>query len=141
MTRSTPTNTDDIIDSRDIIARIEELEAERDAYDDADAGPNETPSQAVTPWSEACPDDAKELRILTALAEEASGSPDWEYGETLIRNSYFKDYAEDLARDCGMIPDNLRWPCNCIDWDAAADELRHDYFAVDFDGVEYLIRA
>ena len=113
----------DILDSRDIIARITELEQ----------------------WAEESPEDVsdgerEELVILTALVEEASGSPDWEYGETLIRDSYFREYAKQLADDIGAVPDDTRWPLTHIDWEAAARELRYDYFAVDFDGVTYWIR-
>jgi hypothetical protein len=110
----------DTIDSRDIIARIDELNADREEIDD---------------------EERAELDILESLADEASGSPDWRYGETLIRDSYFEDYAQDLARDCGMIPDDLRWPCTCIDWEQAARELRMGYFSVDFDGMTFWVRG
>lgn len=112
-------NSEDVLDSRDIIARIKELEGEDE--------PGE--------------EEAEELRILKALAEEASGSPDWQYGEALIRDSYFKAYAQELAEDCGMIPGNQSWPLYCLDWERAADDLKADYFTVDFDGVDYLIRS
>ena len=113
-------NYDDVIDSRDIIERIEELESD-DNRDDA---------------------DNDELKILKELAEECSGyASDWEYGETLIRDSYFKDYAQELAEDCCEMPSPDQWPHRCIDWDQAAEELQQDYTLVDFDGVEYWIRS
>lgn len=87
------------------------------------------------------PEDAAEHAALLKLADEASGyAADWEHGETLIRYSYFKEYAQELAEDCGMIPANLAWPCTCIDWDQAARELQMDYTSVDFDGVTYWVR-
>lgn len=156
---NTISNYDDIIDSRDVIARIEELEAEREALqleiDDAEvqwlkteAGTDEAHAVvdrrqaayvALDAWTAS--DDADELRILKALADEASGyAADWKYGETLIRDSYFRDYAEQLADDIGAIDRNASWPVNCIDWDQAARELQMDYSAVDFDGVTYWIR-
>lgn len=120
---TTPTNTDDIIDSRDIIERIEELETE------LEDGPLDD-------------EDKAELAALKALAEEGSGySPDWLYGETLIRYDYFETYAQDLAEDCGMIPDGLTWPLTCIDWEQAARELQYDYTIIDFDGVTYWVRS
>lgn len=152
-------NSDDTIDSRDVIERIEELEGEREALqleiDDAEtqwlkteAGTNEAHAVvdrrqaayvALDAWTAS--DDADELRILKALADEASGyASDWKYGETLIRDSYFRDYAEQLADDIGAIDRNASWPVNCIDWDQAARELQMDYSAVDFDGVTYWIR-
>ena len=120
MARTTEiTNSDDIIDSRDVIARIDELEGMDERDDDEDA----------------------ELAALKALAEEGEASPDWTYGETLIRESYFQEYAQQLAEDIGAIDPKATWPMNCIDWEQAAKELRYDYTTIDFDGVEYLIRS
>ena len=113
-------NYQDTLDSRDIIERIEELEADEESLE---------------------PDEKDELEALRKLAGEAGSSPDWEYGETLIRDSYFRDYAQELAEDCGMIKSDCSWPYTCIDWDQAANELKMDYFCVDFDGVDYWIRA
>lgn len=121
-------NMDDVIDSRDIIERLTEL-AEQYVASQNDGG-------------EPLTDDEKhELDTLKALADEAEDyAEDWEYGETLIRDSYFKDYAQELAEDIGAIPDDVRWPMTCIDWDQAARELQQDYTAVDFDGVTYWVR-
>lgn len=134
MPRKTPSNRDDIIDSHAVIERIEELESEREAYAQDDA------SEPAT-WEEYAPADAHELKALQALAEEASGyASDWEYGEALIRDSYFRTYAEELAYDTGAIDSNAEWPKNCIDWEEAASQLQQDYTSVDFDGVTYWIR-
>jgi hypothetical protein len=122
-------NTEDVIDSRDVISRIEELQGEREAItDQAD----------LDDWDG---DNGDELDALKALAEEASGSPDWNHGETLIRDSYFKTYAQELAEDCCEVPKDLAWPYTCIDWDQACRELQMDYTSVDFDGVDYWIRS
>lgn len=110
-------NYDDIIDSRDIIARIEELEGTEDA------------------------DELEELERLKELAAQCEGYGDWQYGETLIRESYFEEYAQQLAEDIGAIDPNANWPNNCIDWERAARELKMDYTVVAFDGVSYLIRS
>lgn len=115
-------NTQDIIDVRDIIERIEELEG-----DDDDG-------------------DAAELATLMAIMEDIKGAGgdeqwrgDW-YPVTLIRNSHFTDYAQELAEECGMIDPNATWPANCIDWDYAARELQYDYTSTDIDGVTYYFR-
>ena len=85
--------------------------------------------------------DAQEYRALESLANEAEGcAADWQYGETLIRDSYFKEYAMELADDIGAVKSDAGWPNNCIDWDQAARELQMDYTSVDFDGVTYWIR-
>ena len=111
-------NSEDVLDSRDVIGRIEELQdiEERDESEE------------------------EELVALLALQFEAEDSPDWQYGETLIRDTYFRDYAQELAEDIGAISGNETWPLSYIDWDAATQALQQDYFEVDFDGVTYWIR-
>lgn len=142
---SAPTNMDDVIDSRDVIERIEELQGERDAFVDevgADSERNDVQTaDARLTWAEQNPDEAAELAALEALAEEASAyAADWQHGETLIRDSYFKEYAQELAEDIGAINANASWPNNCIDWDQAARELQMDYTSVNFDNVIYWVR-
>lgn len=162
------TNNENIIDSRDIIARIEHLREYLDALVDAvtdsdNSEDDETTRQQLAEWLECemeqlpeniekvrtgkdCKecfgsDDAKELLALEALASECEGSPDWTYGETIIHDSYFENYARELADDIGAINKEAGWPCCHIDWSAAADALKQDYMEVDFDGTSYWIRA
>ncbi|MBB6185758.1 hypothetical protein [Rhodanobacter sp. MP7CTX1] len=138
-------NSEDVIDSRDVIARIEELEGERDNFTlpHPDGGDDvEAPGE----WAGLNPDDAAELATLTALADAAESASDWVHGESLIRESYFTDYIEELVKDCYETPkgmDSGAWPWRhmTMDWEAAADEAKADYDEVDFDGVTYLIRC
>jgi hypothetical protein len=157
-------NSDDIIDSRDVIARIEGLEYERsdladeldiaqDEYDNAkvsadrdgvDFADREDLQQqigdarkALEQWDT---DNAAELKALKDLQDQAEGYSDWRHGAALIRDSHFKDYARDLAEDTGAINSDVSWPYTCIDWEQAADELQTDYTSVEFDGVTYWIR-
>lgn len=126
---NTISNSDDVIDSRDVIARIEELREERDASYGTDAT-----------WAENYPDDADELKALEALAEEASGyAADWTYGATLIRDSYFEEYARELVSDIGDLPKDLPHYIE-IDWERTARNIQMDYTAVEFDGVTYWVR-
>jgi hypothetical protein len=137
-------NGQDIIDSRDVIRRIRELQ---DYRDDAAENPDDqdmlTAADGRTFASSVDfgEDEYNELKALEKLEEEASGSPDWNHGETLIRDSYFEEYAQQLAEDIGAIDKNASWPNDHIDWEAAADALKADYMSADFDGVEYWIRA
>lgn len=85
--------------------------------------------------------EREELTSLQALAEDASSSPDWIHGETLIRDSYFEDYARELAEDIGAIKSDAQWPNNCIDWKEAAELLQQDYTSMEFDGITYWIRS
>lgn len=156
-------NSEDILNSRDIEDRIEELEAERGALaDDLDeaeealrdlinsdednaqeeaalAGAVSTARNALTAWDAS--DEADELKALKAFRDELEPYvPDWHHGETLIRDSYFRDYAEELADDIGAIDHNAKWPVNCIDWNKAARELQMDYTSAEFNGVTYWAR-
>jgi hypothetical protein len=122
---STVDKYQDTLDSRDVDSRIEELEAERDAA--VEAGTDFV--------------DCEELAALVAFRDAADGyCSDWLYGCTLIRDSYFKDYAQELAEDVGLLEKDLKWPHTCIDWDQAARELQRDYSSAELDGVTYWFR-
>ncbi len=142
MLTTTFDNTDDVIDSRDVIARIEELENEQ-AELLQQLSDGEITEADMIAFDE---DKGNELDTLRELAAEAESSPDWIHGETLIRASYFVQYITDLIDDCYDLPKELtsgQWPYRhiTIDFEAAAKEAEQDYMSVDFGGVEYLIRA
>lgn len=128
----TISNTDDIIDVREVIERIEEL---RDEISD-----NEV--QDVQENNE----QRDELKALEGFLEQLKGGGDhewegeWYGGIPCIREDHFEDYARELAEDCGMINKDTTWPNNCIDWERAARELQMDYTTADFDGVTYYWR-
>jgi hypothetical protein len=124
-------NLEDILDVRDIIARVICLE-------------DTIPQSDIDNCLQS--DGATELVALRELLGELAGNGgdeewngDW-YPVTLIRDSYFKDYAVELADDIGAVDNNARWPMTCIDWNQAARELRMDYSSVKFDGVTYWYR-
>ena len=120
------TNYDDIIDSHNVIARIDDLETERkDATDKSEFDES---------------DEGQELTALKKLTKQGEDFSEWKYGITLIRDSYFEEYAQELAIDIGAIQPNLSWPYTCIDWKLAARDLQYDYSALEFDGVTYWAR-
>ncbi len=147
---------EDILDSRDIIERLDELEESESALTEAVEELKDTEEAAMSTAdaiatarntrndaSDAFPiEEREELATLREIASEGEGSPDWQYGETLILDSYFKEYAQQLAEDIGAVPDNnAQWPLYCIDWEQAARDLKHDYYSIDVDGSTYWIRA
>lgn len=145
-------NTDNVIDSRDVIARVEELYDElHDWYSDyvLECEEERTDRGSFEDWLdlEDCYRDEKdEYLILVKLAKQCEDSPDWSYGETLIHEDYFTKYIEDLIDDCYEMPKEMHsgnWPWRhmTMDYEAAADEAKQDYFGVDFDGVTYYIRG
>lgn len=133
-------NGQNVIDSRDIIARINELESQFSERLEAHEGKARNLIEAT----EEVPDDfdeLEELMHLQELAEEASGyASDWQYGEALIRRSYWVEYVEDMLKDIGDLPQNIPHYIE-IDWQKTADNIEADYTTVDYGGVEYLIRS
>ena len=79
-------------------------------------------------------DEHVERASLQALLDQVSASDVY-----FVRDSYFVQYARELADDIVPYAGVPRWPFNCIDWQEAADELQQDYYDVDFDGVTYWV--
>lgn len=142
-------NFADTLDSRDIIARIEWLEEDREAHADSIAAASEYAEESPeydalmttgrADWDVTSP-DAEERAALMALAKECEGVPDWEYGAQLIRDSYFTEYVADMLEDCGELPRDLPHYI-VIDWDATARNIQHDYMCVEFGDVTYWVRS
>ena len=115
-----PTNSDDVIDSRNVIEAITELE-DGEAADELDESEQET------------------LNALRALRYDAEGYSDWTSGAVLVRESHFVDYARQYADDvCALDSDSSMYPY--VDWERWARDLRRDYTAVEFDGETYYVR-
>lgn len=147
-------NTADVIYSRDIIERLEELENDKGALEEAvdeaqealaecdEDDDKEALEDAVMKAQDELEewDDKDEYDTLKALCAEGEGYSDWSYGATLINESYFTEYAEELASDvCDMKSANS-WPFNHIDWEAAAEDLKQDYSTIDYDGETFYTR-
>jgi antirestriction protein len=122
---------DDVIDVRDIIERIEELE--------------QSISDGSAETHEAERDEAQELETLVNIMEEMRGyggdeqwRGDW-YPLTLIRESHFTDYVQEMLEDCGEIPKDLPHYIH-IDWQATARDVQVDYTPIDVDGATYFYR-
>lgn len=141
------------LDTRDLQTRLDELEGLRDtlaSYRDErehlGASPGSTQAEideanqrvqdAETEYGE---DEATELDELESL--KADVGSEWRHGVQLIPESDFEDYARELAEDIGAIKRDMDWPCNHIDWAAAAQSLQQDYSSVTFQGTDYLYRA
>jgi len=116
-------NLQDVLDVRDIIERFEELEGieERDEAEQEEFATLE-----------------KLLADLRGNGGDEQWRGDW-YPLTLIRDSYFVDYCEELVSDIGDLPREIP-SYIAIDWDKTAENIQVDYFSVDFDGVDYWTR-
>lgn len=131
------TNQDDTIDLRDVIARVEHLAQLRETGP-VDLGEDDNEMSQDDLFAELAT-----LEALLASCKECGGDAQYEgdwYPVTLIRDSYFEAYAQELAEKIGAVGDEVHWPYTCIDWDKAAWELRMDYTSVELDGVTYWCR-
>lgn len=112
----------DIIDSRDVHDRLEEL-------------------REASEFGDIALDEEEELAILEDFwAEILGATPDAYHGATLIHEDYFETFARDLAEDIGALDRSESWPYMHIDWKAAAGHLAMDYTPVEFDGITYYTR-
>lgn len=76
------------------------------------------------------------LEDLKGYGGDEQWRGDW-YPVTLIRDSYFTDYTEELVCDCY---DLKLPPFVHVDWEATAREVRIDYSTVEIDGVTFFYR-
>jgi len=121
---------DNVIDSRDIQDLIDELQAERDALEDN--------PEKLLEWKEANEDELSEL--LSVREQGQSVTTEWEFGEALIRESYWVEYVQELLADIGDLPKDLPVYI-AIDWEQTAKNIRVDYSEITFNGETYLIRT
>lgn len=118
--------SDDIIDVRDIIARIDEIQN----------------MQSKTEYKEHKAELTSLLSIMSELESVGGGDEQWDgnwYPLTLIADSYFTDYARELLEDCGILPRDMPSYIE-IDWDATARNIRVDYTPVTIEGATYWTR-
>lgn len=153
MRMNDPTNKDDVIDSRDVISRFEELEEqlletynkleeERSKREGLEFEEVDADDDAFESWVQNAEEiDAEEYLSLKKLIDQAEGVGDWVHGAVLIRDDHFEAYARELAWSIEAIKENQTWPYNHIDWAAAANELQMDYTSVEFDDVTYWVRS
>lgn len=130
-------NNSDIIDSRDIIARIEYLnEALADLPDDV-SEENYDPDEDANGNRN---DAIRERQMLRDLESQAADyAPDWQYGATLINESYFVEAMEEQTKEIGDLPKDMP-SYLVINWEATAENLKVDYTEVTFDGTTFFVR-
>lgn len=128
MKRREISNTDDMIDVRDVIARVEELE---NAVDEESEENDE--------------EEVKELALLRELLDDLKGyggDEKWRgawYPVSLIHENYFTEAMQQLCEDIGDMPRGFP-NYMVIDWEATAKNLQVDYSSVEFDGETYWYR-
>lgn len=139
------TNSEDVIDLREVTDRVEYLEELPTLDDD---GACYSCGSYLKDGDEDHESDCEilELQRLTGLLDELRGNGgdhDWRnnwYPLLMVRDSHFEDFARQEAEDLDLIKSDARWPYTCINWEEAAEELKQDYSTVEFDGVTYWYR-
>lgn len=107
-------NREDLLDSRDIQERINDLEGFENRED----------------WEQ------KELDNLLKIKDQIGDDESWSFGITFIRDAYFEEDSEEFAYDClGIERDGTM--ANYIDWERFAEDRKIDFQAIDFDGETY----
>lgn len=103
----------EILDSRDILARVDELRG-------------------------CCvgKEEAEEFRDLLKICEQGEGFPGWLHGAFFIRDDYFPEYAKELAEDIGMVSGEGSMD-TYIDWNQVAEDWKSDYGDLEINGETY----
>ena len=108
-----PTNTDDVIDSRDILNYIEEHSETYEEVQDL--------QKIINQYCDAYKEGLEDLR----------------FGVFFIKDDYFEDYMWDYFLECNQVDEALE--CY-IDIEAFARDQQYEYDWVDFDGEQYWYR-
>lgn len=104
-----------VIDSRDIIERIEELEGQDELEES----------------------EKEELALLKEFEDE--NIPEWNDGAILIDSDYWVEYVKELLEDVGDIPRDLPHYI-AINWDKTADNISQDYSIITVNGNDWYYR-
>lgn len=132
-----------ILDSRDLAERLEELRSlksklENAKSDVAEAETEEEQENAQQELQDAEMDFGEsEINELEELETLESELPEWKDGATLIHENYWNEYVEDLVSD--DLPRNIPGYI-VIDWTATANNVRAGYSEVTYLGETYLVR-
>lgn len=137
----------DIIDVRDIIARVEELREEvatiKEEFDAIPENAGVDFGNIIRNHPDFSSELYDELQTLESLLSDLcgyGGDEQWEgdwYPVTLIHENYFETCMDDMLEDIGDIPKNLpSYLTITVDYDA----LKQDYTATEFEGDTYYYR-
>lgn len=109
--------TDDMIDSRNVNERFDELSYadDHDFIDD---------------------DEKAELKALAGLMLIGIDMEEWDSGVVLVHSTYFVDYVKSLKEETepevfDAMPD---WVKANLDWDGIAEDMRSDFTVIEWQG-------
>ena len=146
--------TENIIDTRDIQARIDEIECDIELLEDEIS----ELSEEIDELDEENADDKNEIDLklddiedkrgqieelqeeLSMLLDVKSEVPEFRHGETLIHEDYWEEYVQDLCEDLGYISKDFPYWIE-IDWEATAKNVAMDYSTIEIDGNTFYFRS
>jgi len=143
-------SNDSTIDSRDVTVAADEYRNDIEFKEEeiSDAQEELEAEDAVDEQVEISERLEQLQQELSELQEEAEDIFAFEQdcesyasgGSTLINESYFAEYVEELARECGDISENS-WLYSYIDWDRAAEDCKMDYTTITFEGTDFYVNG
>ena len=137
-------SAENVFDSRDVeewIGEVEERISDHETAVSEWEGAQETERGERPEDPDTLADDRATLKALHEI-RDACGS-EWRHGVGYYRDSYFEDYAQELAEDCGYIggkSDRDNPLLQCIDWAEWARMVQQDYSSIEVDGVTFWYR-
>lgn len=118
----------DTFDTRELVERIDWLKTELIELDEQipeDHAPDDYVSEEED--RELLREELTDLETFAADLESYAGD-NLDNGNTVIADSFFTEYAEELAGELyGEAVTDAQWPFVHIDWDEAAEALKMDY--------------
>ena len=111
--------------------RLEEIESELDDFDDGDEDDKRILENELSVLQDI-------LDGLKGYGGDVQWRGDW-YPITLIHESYFVEYCEELVKDVGDLPKEIPSYIE-IDWDKTAENMKWDYSSIEIDGNTYYYR-
>jgi len=129
----------DVLDSRDVIETIDQLESElkflveyhKEQLELKMEGAERTASDIKSLKSQ-----IKPLRAFADAFIDMIGSA-WYDGVSLVNDDYFIEYTKEYSDNIGKTSDDDSWPFTHIDWNSAADALQYYFSSVDVDEHKY----
>lgn len=131
----------DTVDSRDVVARLEifRVAVETLGFDPETVTDENADIEGLPDVGGWCPEDIVcEFVTLRELDSEGSSyASDWNYGATLINESYFEKYMDLMLEDIGEMPKDIpSYLTISVNYDA----LKKDYTPIEYKGETYWVR-
>jgi hypothetical protein len=128
-----PKRTDEVIYSEDVIHWLSEMET---VY-----GPRPGEGIDTVHVEDMSVEEQDLYGFLCELRQEAGHVSDWAYNVSIVRDSFFAEYAENEVEECGLLPSALpEIVARNINWQGVAEDMQEDYLQFEAGGVTWWVR-